>query len=111
MNLEGYRNLSRLITRGRRNAEKGDCQLTVGDIGEFAGDLLAVVPTFETTSNAVVQTYADIFRERAYLAAAVHLGPCDDTELERCSWQSRQCRLPLVATNQVHYHVPKRCAS
>src|SRR5438874_9258661 len=32
MNLTGYRNLSRLITRGRRAAEKGQCRLTVDDV-------------------------------------------------------------------------------
>src|ERR1043166_801240 len=40
MNIAGYRNLSQLITRGRRNAEKGDCRLTVDDIADYADDLL-----------------------------------------------------------------------
>ena len=43
MNLAGYRNLARLITRGRRAAAKGECRLTVDDIAEYAGDLLAVI--------------------------------------------------------------------
>src|SRR4051812_45879903 len=43
MNIASYRNLSRLITRGRRAAAKGECRLTVDDVAEHAGDLLAVV--------------------------------------------------------------------
>ena len=120
MNLAGYRNLSRLITRGRRAAAKGDCRLTVEDVAEHAGDLLAIVAPlprraaeaddrfFAPLRVAAKQEYRDMFADRAYLAAAVHLGPCDDADLDRFAQQSRQCRLPMIATNQVHYHVPVR---
>jgi error-prone DNA polymerase len=124
MNLAGYRNLSQLITRGRRAAAKGDCRLTVDDIAEYAGDLLAVIvqdPWRQDSDLAVDrigkigilpprQLYRDIFADRAYLAAAVHLGPADDAELDHFAQQARQARLPLIATNQVHYHVPARRA-
>jgi len=40
-----YGRLCRLITRGRRRSEKGDCRITLSDIAEHAGGLLAgVVP-------------------------------------------------------------------
>src|SRR6266568_1792193 len=42
MNLAGYRNLSRLLTRGRRAAAKGECHLVVDDIAEHAANLLAI---------------------------------------------------------------------
>jgi error-prone DNA polymerase len=125
MNLAGYRNLSRLITRGRRCAEKGACRLTVADVVEHAGNLLAVVLAYDMfcepeaqardsfvslacASGSKATIYRDAFKDRAYLAAAVHLGPCDDGELDRYAQQARQLRLPLVATNQVHYHDPAR---
>ena len=143
MNLTGYRNLSQLITRGRRAAEKGDCRLTVDDVAEYAGNLLAVLlpsPFLgrgadpfsplsplprrgegRNTCNAVPsplaplppggegrKTYRDIFADRAYLAAAVHLGPDDQAELDRFAQQARQLRLPLLATNEVYYHAPAR---
>ncbi|MBI2808903.1 MAG: error-prone DNA polymerase [Planctomycetes bacterium] len=132
MNLAGYRNLSQLITRGRRAAPKGECRLTVEDIASHAPDLLAIIlppqsidnypfpisnfqlkKTDAPIGNCKVEIgnwkcYRDIFAERVYLAAAVHLGPDDDAELERAAAQARQCRLPLLATNQVHYHVPAR---
>ena len=43
MNRAGYANLCRLITRGRRNAPKGECRLTFADVAEHAADLLAGV--------------------------------------------------------------------
>ena len=49
-----------------------------------------------------------MFGDRAYFAAAVHLGPCDDDDLDRLANDARQCRLPLVASNQVFYHTPAR---
>src|SRR6185503_5688932 len=36
-----YGRLCRLITRGRRQAEKGECLLTVADVAEFAVGLVA----------------------------------------------------------------------
>ena len=107
MNFAGYRHLASLITRGRRSAKKGECRLAMSDVADYAGDLLAIIPA---TSHDSLDVYRDMFGDRAYLAAAVHLGPCDDIDLERSARQARQCRLPLVAVNQVHYHVPARRA-
>src|SRR5207253_2886524 len=52
--------------------------------------------------------YADIFRGRCYLAAAVHRGSDDEALLERLAQLARKLRLPLLATNDVHYHDPAR---
>src|SRR5262245_52820600 len=43
MNAAGYRNLSRLITRGRRAAKKGECHLFFEDVAEHADGLIAAV--------------------------------------------------------------------
>ena len=40
-----YGRLCRLITRGRRQAPKGECRLTLADIAEFAEGLIAGVVT------------------------------------------------------------------
>jgi error-prone DNA polymerase len=44
-----YGRLSRLITRGRRNAEKGSCRLTFDDVAEHAGGLIACVVSTTAT--------------------------------------------------------------
>jgi error-prone DNA polymerase len=126
-NSAGYRRLSRLITRGRRSAKKGECRLSLADIADHAGDLIAVVlPPAETTTGfqpvvngtlttcrhmtplAALGRYRDIFPDCCYLAAAVHHGPDDEAELHRLAGLARQAGVPLVATNDVHYHEPGR---
>ncbi|MDZ7617425.1 MAG: PHP domain-containing protein, partial [Patescibacteria group bacterium] len=43
MDRHGYGRLARLITLGRRRAEKGQCQLTMTDVAEHAEGLIACV--------------------------------------------------------------------
>src|SRR5271163_2995144 len=42
-NRAAYGRLAQLITRGRRQAEKGTCRLTFADVAEFSDGLLACV--------------------------------------------------------------------
>ncbi len=109
--LAAYGRLSQLITRGRRSAAKGECRLCFGDVAEHAAGLLAaVVPTPEAAAEdgRAMGPYRDLFGDRCYLAVALHLGPDDEAELERFQRLGRRTRLPLVATNDVHYHVTSR---
>jgi error-prone DNA polymerase len=106
-----YGRLSSLITRGRRAAPKGQCRLTLADVADHADGLLAaVVPTCGTalTRKREIQKYRDLFPDRCYLAAALHHGPNDALALARLARLARDTRLPLVATNDVHYHDPAR---
>jgi error-prone DNA polymerase len=104
-----YRRLSRLITRGRRAAPKGDCSLTLRDVAEHAEGLLAVVVPSERKDRPFdLAAYREIFGDRCHLEATLHLGPNDDRRLEELVRLSQQARLPLVATNDVHYHAPTR---
>jgi error-prone DNA polymerase len=109
--LAAYRNLSRLITRGRRSAPKGESHLSLQDVAEHAQGLLTVVvPTEKPDDGTRIAAYREIFAERCHLAAALHLGPNDDRQLDRFVQLSQRVRLPLVATNDVHYHEPTRRA-
>jgi error-prone DNA polymerase len=104
-----YYRLSRLITRGRRAAPKGECCLGIQDVSEHAEGLLAlVVPEADRSHSAQLSAYREIFLDRCYLAAGLHLGPNDERELDRLMDLARRVRLPLVATNDVHYHDPCR---
>jgi error-prone DNA polymerase len=126
--IRAYGRLSRLITRGRRAAEKGSCHLVFDDVAEHAEGLLAaVVPdtplTFSvrgvhsgtgsrthaaSAKRKQEHPYRDVFADRCYLAASLHHGPNDAVELHRLAEMSRLLRLPLIATNDVHYHDPAR---
>src|SRR5439155_12132163 len=119
--IRAYGRLSRLITVGRRSAEKGECHLRFADVAEHAEGLLAsvILPPVALTSSDPLSTertlrqllrYRDVFRERCHLAVSLHRGAEDDCDLDRFVALSRRARLPLVATNDVHYHDPARRA-
>ncbi|HEY1378250.1 MAG TPA: error-prone DNA polymerase [Gemmataceae bacterium] len=93
-----YGRLCRLITVGRRRAEKGSCELTFADLAAHADGLLA----------GVIPVSRDLFGGRAYLLAEMFRGPDDARQLDWLQHLSRQTRLPLLAANDVHYHSPAR---
>jgi len=110
-NRQGYANLCRLITLGRRQAPKGECYLTVDDIAAHAEGLLAgVAPPVdaEELSMPDLHRYRDIFGDAAYLLAELHHGPHDHDRLVWLRQCSRQASLPLVAAGNVLFHVAAR---
>jgi error-prone DNA polymerase len=106
-----YGRLSRLITRGRRNAEKGSCWLTFDDLAEHADGLIACVVARDGDGDppqTSLARYRDLFGNRCYLLAELHCGPVDRTHLGRLMHAARNANVPLVAANDVHYHDPSR---
>jgi error-prone DNA polymerase len=107
-----YGRLSQLITRGRRQAEKGTCRLTFADIAEFADGLLACIGlpevSVEETAADSLPRYREAFGEQCYLLAELFCGADDRLRLQTLMRVARQHRLPLVAANDVHYHDPSR---
>jgi error-prone DNA polymerase len=110
--LRAYGRLSTLITRGRRNAPKGECRLTFADVAEHADGLLAAVvpgrPLGDASGSDELARYRDVFADRCYLMAELHRGPNDEADLGRFVQLARRARLPLVAGNDVQYHDPAR---
>ena len=102
-----YGRLSRLITRGRRNAEKGSCHITFDDVAEHAEGLLACVVARDGSPEPVEPSlgrFRELFGDRCYLLAELHCGPEDRLHLGRLVQAARQAGVPLVAANDVHYH-------
>jgi len=52
--------------------------------------------------------YRDIFGDRLYMAVGVHGGSDDDHHLAQMAAVARATGVPMLATNDVHYHEPKR---
>lgn len=52
--------------------------------------------------------YRDIFAAGCYFGASLHLGADDNARLEQFVELAKCVNLPLVATNDVHYHEPGR---
>ncbi|TMK28845.1 MAG: error-prone DNA polymerase, partial [Alphaproteobacteria bacterium] len=110
-----YGRLTRLLTLGKRRAPKGACHLDYADlVAHGEGQILIVLPPaegdvaeFAAHLSFARQVAAD-FRGRAYLAAH-HLYRGDDANrLARLADIAADIGLPLVATNDVHYHEPER---
>jgi error-prone DNA polymerase len=117
-----YGRLARLITRGRLRQPKGECAITLPDIGDLAEGLVALAlprPPGGADSPAhidladrglpgALSAYREIFAERLYLAAELTYDGADDNRLAALARLARQVAVPLVAANDVHYHVPER---
>ncbi len=111
-----YGRLCRLITRGRRQAPKGECTLTLQDVAEFAEGLVAGIKLEELqnencklqSSESQLSIYREIFRDRCYLLAELVRGADDCARLAWLRELSRAVGVPLVAAGDVHYHVPGR---
>ncbi len=115
MHLDGYKRLSRLLTAGNhRAATKGECDLTFANLAEYADGILAIVlpprkiddPGFHERLRALAKLYKD----RCYLAGSLLFRGDDKQRLTALDNLASRMRIGLVATNDVHYHVPERRA-
>ncbi len=116
-NKDGYSQLSSLLTVGNLRAEKGECHLYKGDVYQYAKDMkLMVVPPavlnhnfqFEPAFEQALKEYKDVFGKELYIASSRPYQGDDNKQLYRLSQLSKQLQIPLVATNDVHYHIAKR---
>lgn len=110
-NREGYANLCRMITLGRRQAPKGECRLTLEDLSKHTEGLLAgVVPPEHRETLAIdeLHRYRELYGKDAYLLAELHHGPHDRDRLAWLNDCARRASLPLVAAGSVLFHVPTR---
>jgi error-prone DNA polymerase len=110
-----YGRLCRLLTLGKRRAEKGECRLDYADLlAHGEGQLVVALPPESPPENLgedfarrLAQLAAD-FAGSAYLAAQ-HLYRGDDGKrIHRLSRLAERSGVKLVATNDVLYHAPER---
>ena len=114
---DAWSRLSSLLTTGNLRAEKGQCHLYKADVyAHSAGMKFILVPPaaltpgfeFDETFRNAAQEYRETLGPDLYVAASrSYLG--DDTKrLHRLSKLAGRLDMPLVATNDVHYHIPER---
>jgi len=118
----GYGRLCRLITRGRRAAEKGEYQLERRDVTELLGEAadtallwLPPRPTGGKEGASVSSRLQDEgmwvreqFSGRAWIAVELLRDGTERGWLARLSELGTALALPLVATGDVHLHVRAR---
>lgn len=114
---DAYSRLSGLLTTGNLRAEKGSCHLYRKDVYEHAkGIKFIVVPPvslntrfdFEDSFKAALAEYREALGPDVYLGAMRLYNGDDMKQIYRLSQLAEQLDMPMVATNDVHYHVPKR---
>jgi len=113
-NRPAYAHLCQLLTRGKRRAAKGECDLTLRDVAEGQKDLLAiVVPPRKHVDRfaSVLPRLRDMFDDdRLSLALHRHYEADDAARLDSIASLARSKRVPIVAINDVRYHAPERRA-
>lgn len=114
---DAYARVSALLTSGNLRTEKGKCNLYKSDLyGHLTGVKLIVLPPdslnqayeFDPSFKKVVAEYKDAFGEELYIAATRWYNGDDAKLLHRILQFSKQLGVPMVATNDVHYHYPGR---
>ncbi len=107
-----YGRLCRLLTLGKRRAVKGSCEITLADVGAHAEGLLAVVAPPRRLEDAFAATLAGLRSlfdaDRLSLALRRAYEQNDEERLRRAAALAAEARVPVVATNDAHYHDPAR---
>ncbi len=111
-NRAAYGRLTRLLTLGKRRASKGGCDLGYEDVVAHGDGQIVVVLPSETALPAAFAAFAGRaaadFTGRAYLAAHHLYRGNDARRLADLAALADKTGLPLVATNDVLYHVRER---
>jgi error-prone DNA polymerase len=112
-----YANLSGLLSEGNLRTEKGKCLIYKADVYKRAHEMkFIIVPPqtlntyfeFEEKFIKDVQEYRNILGNDVYLGAVRSYQANDNKKLFRLSELSKTYQIPLVAINDVYYHVAER---
>ncbi|WP_339532327.1 error-prone DNA polymerase [Pseudomonas mucidolens] len=108
--LEGYQHLCRLITLGRRRAEKGRYRLLREDFLDPVPGLLVLWVAEERDTQADSEWLCKTFVDRLWLAVELHCAQDDARRLAHCLDLAASLHIPAVACGDVHMHVRGRRA-
>ena len=107
----GYTALCRLITRGRRAAEKGNYLLSSDDFSDgLPGCSLLWVPDNQLLLSTDDSWILDAFENRLWIAVELLADGLERQRLERLERLARDIRLPMLAAGDVHMHCRARRA-
>jgi error-prone DNA polymerase len=108
-----YGRLARLLTLGKRRAEKGACRLTLADLLAHAeGQSLIVMPPESLDENfrMALMRLGEALPGAVFLGGQVLYRGDDARRLARLAALAEACGTPLVACNDVRMHSAERKA-
>ncbi len=113
-----YGRLCRLLTEGNLRAEKGQCHLDRADLLQWGKGIILGVTDGSTTPEkertapvdlpATLAALATAFPGNVRLMATCTYGGNDGRRLARLARIAEAGDIPLMATNDVHYHLAER---
>jgi len=105
-----YQRLSRLLTLGKRRAEKGDCLLDLSDLLEHGtGMILIALPRGGLrAATAPIQRVQRRFPGHVFLGAAPRYDGSDQAYLRACARLAHRTSAPMVAVGDVVMHRASR---
>ncbi|SLN70679.1 Error-prone DNA polymerase [Aquimixticola soesokkakensis] len=101
-----YERLSRLLTLGKRRAEKGGCDLDLADLeaGCRGMILIALPPEDLEAAQMPLQRLARRYPGYVFLGAAPRYDGSDQAWFRACAAQALRCNTPMVAVGDVLMH-------
>ena len=111
---DGYANLCRLLTLGRRRCAKGESRVGWREVYAHAGDLIALwggesaLLCGEADPFFIAHQLREAFDDRLYALAARHRRADEPGRETRLRQRAARYRLPIVAGYEVLYHTPSR---
>lgn len=108
-NREGYRNLCRLISRGRMRHPKGSFSVSCAEIAAHADGITAVwVVGFAEAESRLIEDLHHAFTTRLYAAVARHRSDAEPRTEGLIRRRARQHAIETVAAPEVLYHCRTR---
>jgi error-prone DNA polymerase len=117
MNIHGYSRLSALLSLGNLRTEKGKCHLYKADVYAHAEGIKFIIVSpstlneifqFDDQFKFAVKEYRTHLGNHVYLSAARLYRGTDAKLLHRLYELSAYTNAPVVATNNVYYHIADR---
>lgn len=116
-NQQAYSALSGLLTTGNLRTEKGKCDLYKRDVYKQLHDCrLIVIPPeslnvdfdFDSSFKKTFSEYKDVFGDQLFISSTRRYDGSDAKHLFQTDALAKYHGVPVVATNDVHYHHPER---
>ena len=104
----GYTQICTLVTRGRRNAPKGEYTLPDASFEHGLDRCLAILLPADEDDLLTAHWLSSYFPRRSWLGISLHCGPDDGLRLNRLCATAATAGLPVTACGDVQMHTRSR---